>query len=116
MHFHEYPTAYKGTCETVGEHFNPANNVHGGQNSFQRHAGDMGNVVAQGRPGYGVISVAKSDFLISLDPNAINSIIGRSLVIHMNPDDLGKGPNRESKKNGNSGTKIACGNVVFGTR
>jgi Cu-Zn family superoxide dismutase len=98
----------------VGEHFNPTNMHHGGQTSFVRHVGDLGNIIAQGAPGNGVAHIAKSDFLISLDPNAPNSIIGKPLVIHINPDDLGRGINRESRESGNSGTKIACGNVRFG--
>lgn len=114
MHFHEHPSPYGGTCQTVGDHFNPTNMLHGGQTSYIRHVGDMGNIVAQGLPGNGVAHIAKSDFLISLDPYAPNSIIGKSLVIHINHDDLGRGINHESKQSGNSGTKIACGNVKFG--
>lgn len=37
------------------------------------------------------------------------SIVGRTIVLHENRDDLGLGLNQASKENGNSGARIACG-------
>ena len=34
--------------------------------------------------------------------------MGRSLVLHAHEDDLGEGPNKASKSNGNAGDRIAC--------
>ena len=38
-----------------------------------------------------------------------NSILGRSLVVHADPDDLGKGGHELSKSTGNAGARQACG-------
>ena len=42
-----------------------------------------------------------------------NSILGRSLVVHADPDDLGQGGHELSKTTGNAGGRLACG--VIGT-
>lgn len=36
-----------------------------------------------------------------------HSILGRSVVIHANPDDMGMGGNAESLKTGNAGARVA---------
>lgn len=37
------------------------------------------------------------------------SVVGRSVVVHANEDDLGATDHPESSKTGNSGPRIACG-------
>lgn len=71
--------------------------------------GDLGNVEADSN---GVASVNLSDALISLQPG-VNNIVGRSLVVHADPDDLGQGGHELSKTTGNAGGRLACG--VIGT-
>lgn len=106
FHFHEY--AVTGDCESAGEHFNPTRMNHGGRSSFHRHIGDLGNVHAD------IGGVARFN-LIDTAVSLIGpfTVIGRSLVVHVNKDDLGNGLNRESKETGNSGGRLACGTVRF---
>ncbi|KAH9754517.1 Superoxide dismutase (Cu-Zn) 4A [Citrus sinensis] len=52
--------------------------------------------------------------LTVLDKNTIslsgpNSIIGRAVVVHSDPDNLGKGGHELSKTTGNAGGRVACG-------
>lgn len=89
-------------CTSLKGHFNPTNSVHGGPNSDIRHVGDLGNIDVNSE---GVANIDFTDHLIKL--NGTNSIIGRSLVIHEDEDDLGLGGNAESLKTGNAGTRIA---------
>lgn len=39
------------------------------------------------------------------------SIVGRSVVVHKNEDDFGRGGNAESLSSGNAGQRLACGVV-----
>ncbi|HMJ50369.1 MAG TPA: superoxide dismutase family protein [Burkholderiales bacterium] len=100
FHVHE-----KGDCSaadgtSAGPHFNPTGVPHGSPNSVPHHGGDLGNLTADSL-GNAMLSMEVSG--ISLDPTAANSIVGRSVIVHANPDDL------KSQPAGNSGPRIACG-------
>ena len=89
-----------------GGHFNPANAEHAGPADAQRHAGDLGNVLASAD---GIIDATIVDAGISLLPGAQTSVIGRSCVLHADVDDLGRGGHADSKTTGHAGARIACG-------
>ena len=75
FHIHQFGD-YTGGCVSAGSHFNPAGKEHGGPTDENRHAGDLGNVVADDN---GVAKVDITDCQIPLE--GANSIIGRSVVV-----------------------------------
>ena len=102
-------------CQSACSHFNPYNTVHGGPKDKIRHVGDLGNLTANK---HGIVRKKFVDPIISLKGKT--NIIGRCVVIHANPDDLGRGGikngkivdpavNIESLKTGNAGKRVACG-------
>lgn len=105
FHIHEFGDNTNG-CTSAGAHFNPHGKEHGGPTDATRHVGDLGNVVADAS---GVAKVNITDSMISLTGD--HSILGRSLVVHADPDDLGKGGHELSKTTGNAGARAGCGVV-----
>ncbi|KMQ87620.1 copper chaperone for superoxide dismutase [Lasius niger] len=105
MHVHECGDISNG-CDSVGEHFNPNNSPHGAPENdlSERHIGDLGNISADTT---GRATFRKIDRFLK-----IPDIIGRSLIITNDPDDFGRGDSPESKINGNSGIRLACGIIA----
>ncbi|KAL6506060.1 hypothetical protein OROHE_022779 [Orobanche hederae] len=87
-----------------GPHFNPLNKDHGSPLEDERHAGDLGNIVAGSN---GVADISITDGQIPLIGQ--HSILGRAVVVHAGPDDLGKGGHELSKTTGNAGARVGCG-------
>jgi superoxide dismutase, Cu-Zn family len=83
---------------SAGGHFNPDNKMHGAPVDSMRHAGDMGNIVAD-KSGKAHLEFTDKD--ISLE--GPHSIIGRSVIVHKNADDL------KTQPTGNAGARVACG-------
>ena len=108
FHIHQYGDLSDG-CTSACAHFNPDNTEHGGPYSEVRHAGDLGNVEAKNGYAKGQVTVNG----ISTDPRSKRSIIGRAIIVHADPDDLGRGGDEESKKTGNAGKRIACAVIGF---
>lgn len=105
FHIHERGDLSQG-CTSAGGHFNPFGVPHGGPEDApsERHCGDLGNIVA-GEDGTAEIEL--EDYLISLQGG--RSIIGRSVIIHADEDDLGRGGHADSKTVGHAGARVACG-------
>ena len=104
FHIHQYGDVTDG-CMSACAHFNPYNTLHGGRKSKVRHVGDLGNILSTNKIAKGYFY----DNMISLDSSHTCSIIGRSVVVHKDEDDLGKGGDEESLKTGNAGKRVACG-------
>ncbi|KAK9280146.1 hypothetical protein L1049_013833 [Liquidambar formosana] len=105
FHLHEYGDTTNG-CISTGAHFNPNNMTHGAPEDKIRHAGDLGNIVANAE---GVAEATIVDDQIPL--GGPNAVVGRALVVHELEDDLGKGGHELSLTTGNAGGRLACGVV-----
>ncbi|PWZ53700.1 Superoxide dismutase [Cu-Zn], chloroplastic [Zea mays] len=90
----------------TGPHFNPNNLTHGAPEDEVRHAGDLGNIVANAE---GIAEATIVDTQIPL--TGPNSVVGRAFVVHELEDDLGKGGHELSLSTGNAGGRLACGVV-----
>lgn len=100
FHIHEKGDCSAADASSAGGHYNPHNKPHGGPNSPERHVGDFGNLVANGA---GEAHYDEISDLVEL--NGEYSIIGKSVVIHADPDDL------KTQPTGNSGVRIGCGEI-----
>lgn len=107
FHIHQSGDLREG-CSSLCSHYNPTNKKHGGPNDKERHIGDLGNLLAKTN---GIVKTIIVDKKIKLSGK--HSIIGRSVIIHADEDDLGKGGNKESLKTGNAGKRIACGVIGY---
>ncbi|KAK9999447.1 hypothetical protein SO802_019050 [Lithocarpus litseifolius] len=105
FHLHEFGDTTNG-CISTGAHFNPNNLTHGAPEDEVRHAGDLGNIIANAD---GVAEATIVDNQIPL--TGPNAVVGRALVVHELEDDLGKGGHELSLTTGNAGGRLACGVV-----
>jgi len=97
FHIHETGDLREG-CKSCCAHYNPDGTVHAGLEGG--HAGDLGNLKTD-EHGVCKMTIAINKFLV-------NEILGRSIIIHEDEDDLGLGEHEDSKTTGHSGARIAC--------
>ncbi|XP_068922519.1 copper chaperone for superoxide dismutase isoform X1 [Petaurus breviceps papuanus] len=103
LHVHQYGDLTQN-CASCGDHFNPDGMPHGGPKDTHRHLGDLGNVYAD--------ADGRVTFRMEDEKLKVWDIIGRSLVIDADEDDLGQGGHPLSKVTGNSGERLACGIIA----
>ena len=103
--FHVHET---GSCEhagghmSAGGHFNPAGKPHGQISMPDHHAGDMNNLTADSA-GNARAQFLMQDVTVGAGPN---SVVGRAVVVHKDPDDY------RTQPTGNAGGRIACGVIA----
>lgn len=99
FHVHEAGDCSSGDGMSAKGHFNPLTKPHGHHTTMERHAGDMPNLESDAS-GNAMLS-ADLD-VITISPGA-TSIVGRGLIVHVQPDDY------KSQPVGNAGARSACG-------
>jgi len=100
FHVHEVGDCSDPAGKSAGGHFNPEGMDHGGPHDAIRHVGDLGNLEADEN---GVAVMDTEDTLVALE--GPNSVIGRSVIIHADADDL------SSQPTGAAGARVACGEI-----
>lgn len=111
FHVHQFGDVFTNGCDSTGGHFNPRRALHGSpqDEANQRHAGDLGNIVASNE---GIADINIVDRIVSL--SGPESIVGRAFVVHAAEDDLGKFKDNDgSTKTGNAGARLACGIIAI---
>jgi Cu-Zn family superoxide dismutase len=103
IHIHVFGDFTEGFI-TAGGIFNPFGRNHGAPDDEERMVGDLGNIDADED---GIANVNIEDRLVKLI--GPHSVIGRSIVVKSNEDDLGRGGQELSLSSGNSGQRIAGG-------
>ena len=88
FHIHQGESCAGVDFSKTGSHYNPAEQAH------PKHAGDLPPLLAY--QGNAYLSVRSDRFFVK-------DIIGRTVVIHSDPDDF------HTQPAGNAGKKIACG-------
>jgi superoxide dismutase, Cu-Zn family len=101
FHVHENGDCSAPDGMSAGGHFNPTGHSHGRPgDAGKHHAGDMPNLKADAN---GVARVDVNLPGLEFERYTRNGIIGRSIVVHRDPDDY------QSQPAGNSGPRVACG-------
>ena len=99
MHIHEKGDCTAADGTSAGPHFSAPGRKHGGPDSSERHAGDLGNVTANDS-GKAALSIMVEGISVG---KGTDGVVGRSVIVHAGPDDLKTDPT------GNSGGRIGCG-------
>jgi Cu-Zn family superoxide dismutase len=101
MHVHEKGDCSAADATSTGPHFSTAGKKHGGPDTMERHAGDLGNINAN-EYGKANLSIMVDGISVGQSPDGV---VGRGVIVHANADDLKTDPT------GNSGDRISCGVV-----
>ena len=104
FHVHEKGDCSKPDFTSAGSHYNPTNQPHGAWDGAKHHVGDMPQLMADAS---GTAQVSFNSQSLKL--RGVNSIIGKSVIVHRDPDDVNHQPV------GNAGPRRACGVITAGS-
>jgi Cu-Zn family superoxide dismutase len=104
IHIHEKADCSAADASSAGAHWNPTFQKHGKWGSESYHRGDIGNFTADEK-GNGNITFSTDQWCIGC-ADANKDILGKSIIVHLNPDDFVTQPT------GNAGGRIACAAVI----
>ncbi len=99
FHIHETGDCSAPDAKSAGGHFNPTGKNHGKPDAEDHHAGDLGNIAANGK-GIAEKELGSTDITLG---EGDNSIAGKAVVIHADRDDM------TSQPSGNAGARVGCG-------
>ena len=100
FHIHANGDLRDEGCMGACLHYNKGpKRLHGGAPSTkgERHTGDLGN-----------IELTDHLYSYKLADVNVSELLGRTLIVHADPDDLGKGGEADSLITGHSGKRISC--------
>ena len=94
-------------CQGLCDHYDIGKNQHGDSpfSKEERHTGDLGNIEIKANEK----EFKKTYYLSNV---SVKDLWGRSIIVHQDEDDLGKGSFEDSKTTGHSGKRIGC--AIFG--
>jgi Cu-Zn family superoxide dismutase len=95
FHIHQNGDLSAPDLSSAGSHYNPHAGHHGDAHGDPRHAGDLGNLMADGD--------ANAKYDQTIPGLTVAELIGKSVIIHAKEDDL------KSDPAGNSGGRVAGG-------
>jgi superoxide dismutase, Cu-Zn family len=101
FHIHEAGDCSAPDASSAKGHFNPSGKAHGHFASDEHHGGDMPSLIANAQ-GEAIYTAELRGLTLSGE----TGVLGRSVVIHADPDDY------KSQPAGNSGKRIACGVIA----
>lgn len=99
FHVHEKGDCSSPDAMSAGGHYNPGKHAHGRYDQPEHHAGDLPSLHADAA-GVAPVNFETRAFRVG---SGEHDVIGRSVVVHRDPDDF------TSQPAGNSGPRLACG-------
>ena len=98
FHIHEAGDCSSGDGMSTKGHFNPLGKPHAHHGTMERHAGDLPSLKSDAG-GNASLTIDLDVITVAAGPA---SIVGRGLIVHVQPDDF------KTQPTGNAGARSAC--------